>query len=269
MNKLWNNHLHTSFSGDSNTPMRDMINESIASDLKGITFTDHLDLDYYHEPHKFDLDIDKYKECFDLLKSQNTNEIELLWGIELGLQPHLASIHQEIINKYEFDYVIGSSHQVDKEDPYYPEYFDKYKAKEGVRKYFVSIIENINAYKNFDAYGHLDYIIRYSKDAQRTLSYNDYSDLIDEILNLLITNDKALEVNTAAYKFGLNEPNPSINIIKRYKELGGKLITIGSDAHIPEHLLIGYDSIKNLLIECGFKEYVVYKKRRPNFFSLQ
>ena len=92
MNKLWNNHMHCEFSGDSTAPMKDMIEMSVNEGMAGITFTDHLDIDYYHTPGRFDLDIDAYKQCYDNLITDGTynDEIEVLWGIELGLQPHLA-----------------------------------------------------------------------------------------------------------------------------------------------------------------------------------
>ena len=109
MNKLWNNHMHTSFSGDSDARMQDMILTSIDEGLAGITLTDHLDIDYYHTPGYFDLDIEGYGKCYDSLvdngiydKSDANTSIEVLWGIELGLQPHLASKHREIISSYLF-----------------------------------------------------------------------------------------------------------------------------------------------------------------------
>lgn len=264
MNKLWNNHMHCYFSGDSETPMKDMIEGSVNNNMVGITFTDHLDLDYYRQPGRFDLDIKGYRKCYDKLTSDKmyNDRIEVLWGIELGLQPHLASRHEEIISSYNFDFVIGSTHQVDKIDPYFPEYFEKFGIKGGVRRFFEVTAENIEAYKNFDSYGHLDYIIRYSDEAKK-LPYDEYSDIIDEILKLLIENDKSLEINTGAFKFGLTEPNPSIATIKRYKELGGKLITLGSDAHKTEQIGVGYDKISSILTECGFNSYYVYKNRKP------
>ena len=168
---------------------------------------------------------------------------------------------------YNFDFVIGSTHQVDKKDPYFPEYFDSYGIKGGVRRFFEVTAENINAFKDFDAYGHLDYIIRYNDEAKR-LPYEDYSDIIDEILKLLIDNDKALEINTGAFKFGLMEPNPSTTTIKRYKELGGRLITLGSDAHKAEQIGVGYDVISDILRSCGYDSYFVYKNRKPIEYSI-
>ncbi len=261
--------MHCYFSGDSEAPMVDMIKASIDNNLEGITFTDHLDLDYYHEPNRFDLDIDKYRKCYENLTSDGMyqNKIEVLWGIELGLQPHLADRHREIVSTYNFDFVIGSTHQVDKEDPYYPEYFEKYGIKGGVRRFFEVTAENINAFKDFDSYGHLDYIIRYNDEAKK-LHYEDYNDIIDDILHLLIENDKALEINTGAFKFGLLEPNPCIATINRYKELGGKLITLGSDAHRTTQIGVGYDKITSILKDCGYNSYFVYKNRKPEEHEL-
>ena len=269
MQKLWNNHMHCCFSGDSDTPMEDMIKQSINDNMAGITFTDHLDIDYYHEPGRFDLDIDEYRKCYDSLAGNGMylNELEVLWGIELGLQPHLSEKHEEIISSYNFDFVIGSTHQVDGIDPYFPEYFENFGVKGGVRRFFEVTADNINAYKNFDSYGHLDYIIRYSDDA-KALTYDDYRDIVLDILKLLIENDKSLEINTGAYKFGLSEPNPCTAIIKDYKKMGGKLITIGSDAHKTSQINVGYDQLSDVLINCGFNSYFVYKNRAPYEYSL-
>lgn len=269
MNRLWNNHMHCEFSGDSDALMKDMIEKSIEDNMGGITFTDHLDLDYYSAPHRFDLDIDSYRKCYDSLTDNSlyNNEFEVLWGIELGLQPHLSKKHDEIISKYNFDYVIGSTHQVDKIDPYFANYYDKYGVKGGVRRFFTATIENIESFNNYDSYGHLDYIIRYN-DKAKELKYEEYSDVINEILVLLIEKEKALEINTGAFKFGLTEPNPCIATIKKYRELGGKLLTLGSDAHKPEQISVGYDKIAKILKECGFNSYFVYKNRTPIEYEL-
>ena len=100
------------------------------------------------------------------------------------------------------------------------------------------------------------------------IPYEDYNDIIDDILHLLIENDKALEINTGAFKFGLLEPNPCIATIKRYKDLGGSLITLGSDAHRTTQIGVGYDKITGILKECGFNSYFVYKNRKPVEYEL-
>lgn len=256
-------HMHTSFSADSDAPMEEMIKASIDKGLRHITFTEHLDEDF---PPKYGLDftfdIDEYFAKVNELKEKYKEKIEILYGIELGVMPHLTDSYNSLVDSYDFDFVIASSHLVDMQDPYYPQFWENNTFHEGCRKYFKTISDNINAFKNFDSYGHLDYIIRYGTD-EKKISYLDYSDILDEILLLLINNNKALEINTAGYKYGLNAPNPSAEIITRYLELGGKLFTIGSDAHKPEHIAYDYVRLEAFLKMLGVKEYVYYTKRKP------
>ena len=100
--------------------------------------------------------------------------------------------------------------------------------------------------------------------------WTDYRDLIDPILSFLIQSDLALEVNTAGLKYGLGQPNPAPEILKRYYQLGGRKITIGSDAHCPAHLAYDFSTLPVLLNACGFHQYTVYRNRQPyqeNFVS--
>lgn len=291
---LYDNHMHSHFSGDSEAPMLEMVRAARSHQLKGITFTDHLDWDYYDEPHLFDLDFDAYQKAVQEIQcKENDADFEVLFGLEMGLQPHLAERHHALLQKYDFDYVIGSSHLVDGHDPYYPSYFRNLGLRDGLRRYFESILENLEAFHEYDAYGHLDYIIRYVGNApQETFgslseeeavrqAMSELDDLIDEILRTLIRYDIALEINTGAYRCGLSEPNPSLKIMRRYRGLGGQLITLGADAHKPEHVALGFTEkpemftgtsftpIVELMKSSGFTEYAVYHKRKPVMIPLQ
>ena len=84
----------------------------------------------------------------------------------------------------------------------------------------------------------------------------------------LIKYDKSLEINTGGYRHGLGAPNPGYSVLKRYKEMGGKLITIGSDAHKPEHLAFEYHKAKELLLAVGYDKYVIYKNREVQVLAL-
>ncbi|MCR5271356.1 MAG: histidinol-phosphatase HisJ family protein [Lachnospiraceae bacterium] len=266
---LWDTHMHTHFSGDSEALPSDMIKSAYEKGLSGICFTDHIDYDYI-EPDKdlFVFDIDDYFAEMLPLAHSFKGKFPINIGVELGLQPHVAEQNEELVTSYPFDFVIGSSHMVHGLDPYYPEYFRDRDNDTGVREYFESIIENIKAYENFDVYGHLDYIIRYSPMKTEGYSYQKYSDVIDEILKLLISKGKGIEINTAGYKYGLGQPNPTADIIKRYKSLGGEIITLGADAHKPEHVAYDFDKLPALLKECGFDYFCVFKERKPSFIKL-
>ena len=167
--KLWDNHMHCHFSGDSKANPVDMVNHAKQCGLAGITFTDHLDLDYLEEPGLFDLDLTSYEEQIHLLsEKEDTASFFVLCGLELGLQPHLAKEHEILLSQYAFDYVIGSTHVVHKRDPYYPAYFEGRSKQEAYREYYEAVYENLLAFHDFDALGHLDYVFRQRTQPMRS-----------------------------------------------------------------------------------------------------
>ena len=265
---IWDTHMHTYFSGDSDAPARDMISRAVQLGLPGICITDHLDYDYPDDPELFLLDLPAYEEEIHALASEFDSQIEVRFGIELGLQPQLAARHREVTAAHPFDQVIGSVHVVHGIDPYYPEYYSGRKEQDAYREYFECILENIRAFDDFDTLGHLDYVVRYGPTGNKNYKYADYADIIDEILRLLVQKDKALEVNTGGLKYGLSEPNPCADIIRRFRELGGELITIGADAHTPAHIAFDLEKIPPILKDCGFGTYTVFKGRKPEFLVL-
>lgn len=267
-------HVHTDFSSDSKAPMEQMIEKAISLGLKKICITDHMDYDYPPvSKYTFVFDPDQYMEKLDRMRSEYGKQIEILTGLELGLQPHLKDKLTTLTESYPFDFIIGSSHVVDHVDPYYPEYWENITIKEGITRYFESIPENLKTFGGFHVYGHLDYIIRYlpgqlKATVKTDYSYAEYAELLDEILKALIVNGKGLEVNTAGFKYGHAYPHPKPEILKRYRELGGELITIGSDAHKPEHLCYDFAVISDLLISLGYRYYATFAQGKPIYEKL-
>lgn len=250
--------------------MEDMIKQAIQARLTGICFTEHLDPDYPKTPDnlKFSLDIPSYHSQLMKLKDAYKEQIEIHFGIELGLQLHLGKYFHDLLEKYPFDFVIGSSHLVHGADPYYPEFFQGRSEQRAYMEYFESILENLSAFGEMDAYGHLDYIVRYGPNQNKFYSYGRYQDILDEILRKLIKKNVGLEVNTGGYHYRLGEPNPCTAIIRRYKALGGEIITIGADAHTPDKVGYAFDRAAQVLKECGFRYYTVFKERKPEFLPL-
>lgn len=266
-------HVHSNFSGDSQAPMEQMIERAIQFGLKRLCFTDHMDYDY---PHKGDIsfvfDPEEYVSKLRLLKEQYAKQIEILTGIELGLQPQVTEYFKSLTKEYSFDFAIGSSHVVDYVDPYFPLFWEHRTKEEGIRAYFQSIIDNCKLFKDyFNIYGHLDYIIRYvpTTDGKKAdYSYTDYADLLDEVLKTIIECGKGIEVNTAGFKYGLGYAHPKVEVLKRYRELGGELITIGSDAHKPEHLCYDFHLVPPLLQSLGYQYYATFVQGKPIYEKL-
>lgn len=265
-------HLHSSFSGDSETPMEAMIERGIALGLKHMCFTEHMDMDYiYAKPEEegmFELNTDSY--LFDLIRYREKYEdkIHIYFGVEMGIQPHISKELSKYAKEYDFDFIIASSHICNKKDPYYPYFFEGRSEEEAYREYFASILKNLRKFSNFDVYGHLDYVVRYGTNKDADYSYDKYKDVLDAILNWLIDHEKGIEINTGGIGYGLKELNPCTDIVRRYRELGGEIITIGSDAHTTKRIAEGFDRAEEILTSCGFKYYTVFAKRSFEYIRL-
>lgn len=265
-------HLHSSFSGDCDTPLEAMVQSAVAKGLTHLCFTEHMDFDYPVSEDApagfFEVNTDSY--LYELIRCREKYDsvIRINFGIELGLQPSLARKLAVYAKSYDFDFIIGSSHIVNGKDPYYAGYFDGRTEEEGYREYFSSIIENVKKISNYDVYGHLDYVVRYGPLMDREYSYGKYRDIFDAILELLLEKEKGIELNTGGLRKGLKEANPCIDVLKRYRELGGEIITIGSDAHSARDVAADFGRAAQMLVECGFKYYTVFEKRMPEFKRL-
>lgn len=258
-------HLHTSFSSDSDASPKEMINKAMELGLSHICITDHMDKDFPVEVYHLDFqfNVDDYFMTLLKLKETYKNKININIGIELGLQNHLANDYTKLLSDYDFDFAIGSIHLVNKVDPYYPEYFDGRPSYEAYMEYFETMLNNIDVYSGYDVIGHIDYIFRYGPDSYDfKFDYKMYEDILDAILKKIISKDLGIELNTAGFKYGLGHPNPHEDIIKRYRDFGGEIITIGSDAHRPDHIAYDFSKVKNILHECGFKHYNIFEKRK-------
>lgn len=265
---LWDTHIHTHFSGDSTAALNTMIQSSISKNLDGICFTDHIDYQYPKDADLFLFDISDYKKCLLEQQLAYQKHFPILIGVELGLQPQIADWNHHLITQHDFDFVIGSSHVVHGFDPYYSEYYEGKSEYAAYLEYFESILENIAVFDDFDVYGHIDYVIRYGPNKNTEYSYKKYADVLDEIFRQLIEKGKGIELNTAGLKYGLGHPHPTENALARYRELGGEIITIGSDAHKPEHIAYDFKKVPAFLTDAGFSYYTVFEKRKPIFKKL-
>lgn len=265
-------HLHSSFSPDSSTPMEEMVLQGISRGLDTMCFTEHNDFDY---PASYDLaedalllNTDSYLYDLAGLKDRYADRIRLLFGVELGLQPEVVRQNAVYAKSYEFDFIIGSSHVCRGKDPYYPGFFEGRSREAGLREYFESILENVRKFSNFDVYGHLDYAVRYAPAKDEGYTWETYRDILDEILKLLLDKGKGIELNTGGIKNGMHDFHPCMGVLKRYRELGGEIITVGSDAHDAQNIAAHFNRAAEVLKECGFRYYCVFEKRTPSYYRL-
>ena len=186
-------HLHSEHSGDSTAPMETQILSGIEKGLKVMCFTDHYDPEFPYDnnpdvaPGTFELDYDLYKKDFLKMKDKYEGQIDLRFGVELGLQPHLGSFLQSYAREHDFDFIIGSNHLCAGFDPYYPDFLFDRTQEEALELYLEDTLANIRVFPDIDSCGHLDYVARYLPDRERIYNYGSFSDLIDPILKELIT----------------------------------------------------------------------------------
>ena len=260
---LYDLHSHTSFSADSEAPMETMILEAAAKGLKGICFTEHLDADFPVEDGAFPLDTPAYHARLMELKEKYKDKIEVLFGIELGMQAHLGPFYKELTCAWPFDYVIASQHIMYGRDPYFPVFWESHTDEEAVyRDYFKELFLDLQKMEDFDTCAHLDYIVRYGPNKNRFYTYEKYRDVIDPILSWLISEDKCLELNTSRLIRDFGAPNPAPEVLAAYYEMGGRNIVIGSDAHDPAGIAAGFDRAADILRDIGFDHYCVYRQRQ-------
>ncbi len=263
---LYDYHTHTNCSPDSNMPLIDLVKSCANHDLKEICITDHID-NYIH--NRYDVpDYAKFSKEIDEV-SKKFPQVNIKLGCELSFVPTMYKEFEEIASGYDFDFIIGSNHECDNVF-LYPgtDYFVGRKKNDAFTTYFLEVLQNIKNVKDFDVYGHVDYIYRYSSYTDNSMNYLDFKDIIDEILKTLIQNGKGIEINTSGIRYGLNDIHPNDDILKRYKELGGEIITVGSDAHRPEHVYMGFDLAYERLKSAGFDYITTFDKRKPSFIKI-
>lgn len=273
---LSDSHIHSTFSSDGASTMEEHIRQGKKLKLSSLCFTDHIDYGFPAEKYQMDFlfDIQEYFTAFQAMKTAFP-DFPLRIGVELGLKEDILADALAITSSYPFDFVIGSTHLVDNIDPYYDEYWEAYGEAGGICRYFNTTYHNLSCGFDYDVYGHLDYVIRYCPTMKKARSLGKQNDrffeealrdnreLIDEILLTLIKEHKGLECNTAGFKYGLGHTNPHQIILSRYHALGGRYLTIGSDAHEAAHLAYDFDRVPDILRECGFDRYTEYWERKP------
>ncbi len=277
-------HVHSEFSDDSNTKMENQIEQAIKLGIEEICFTDHVDYgikkDWTEDPviwrggdgagtpvtDRAPLTNVNYPEYFGkLLRMKKTyeNKIIIRNGLELGIQQHTIPQYESLIQKYgkHLDFILLSLHQVADQELWNGSFMKGKTQAEYNFRYYEEMIRVISRFHDFDVLAHVDLIARY--DPWGSFPFYWIKDILTEIFKILIQDGKGIELNTSSRHYGLKDTMPSRDILKLYHSLGGKIITIGSDAHNPEYVGDYIKDAQRTLKEIGYTEIYTFEKHIP------
>lgn len=267
--KFFDNHIHTCFSPDSKMAPEEIARKATSIQLGGISFTDHYDIGVPSVQSKFLFDPSQQQQVIDRLRDQYP--LEILKGIEVGLQPEHMDEIKKFTGAYNFDVIIASIHFVEGDDPYHGMYYRDKTYKEAYAKVLELMHSAAVDYQDFDIIGHFDYIVRYAPYPpwERNITMAEFGEYLDPLLRFLAQTGKTFEINTKTYIQNLGHtPVLDLNILKRFRELGGEALSLGSDAHDYTRIGANFDMYREIIKKCGFRYLVYYKNRKPHFYQI-
>ena len=261
---MFDYHMHSRVSFDGHHTGRAMAEAALAAGLKEICFTDHLDYDPLGQMGKLDFDTEAYNAEYDHLELPG---LKIRRGAEFGMDIHNLEQFQKDLQRRHFDYVLGSVHFVDDLDVYYEGYWRGKTVFQAERRYLEATLDTVRLHNDFDVLAHLTYIGKTKcHPAPRAVPYEEHRELIDEILRVVAAKGKGLEMNSS----GVDRCGgflPTIDYFRRFQELGGEIVTIGSDAHTSDR--VGqYANDACMLLKDVFGYVCTFEDRKPIFHKL-
>ncbi len=266
---LFDNHNHSQFSFDGKrTSVEESSRAAVAAGLGGICFSDHND---FYVPEST---MDKSKLCGVLTdvpaQQQEIDRVQsllpglkILKGIEIGMHQKSHEVIRQSLEEHSFDQVIASVHYVDETDPFFGDYYEGKDWKEAYGHYLETIYREMTWLKDFDIMGHFDYIVRYASYEKDSILYRDFSDILDAMFKYLIQEGKALEINTKSYQdFHGRKPVLDPDILLRYREMGGEIISFGSDSHEASKVGLDFRRFAEMIRSYGFRWTAHYENRK-------
>lgn len=260
-------HTHSINSFDGNHSCIEMCQGTINNGGIGIAITDHCDIDGMKDECWSFQD----KQFFEVsqAKAEFKNKLKVYHGVELGQGIFEKELSERFLEKYDFDFVLGSIHNLkDMEDFYFLDY-SKYDIYSLLDEYFNALLELVNWNKT-DSLAHLTYPLRYIVAREHfNVDLKKFNDIIEEIFSVLIKNDKALELNVSGLSMDMNDTLPNKAYIKKFHDMGGKYITVGSDSHFLNKACYNIDKGYDILLSCGYKHFTVFEKREPKLIEIK
>ncbi len=265
MTMLVDYHLHSDSSPDCPIPMATQCERALELGVKEICFTEHLDFDP-RDLADGSLDDQRYDGEICAAREQFGDRLTIRQGVELGEGHRYLAAAQERLLTRQYDFVLGSIHWTDHlclGVPFTPDI----TREQLYRRYFAELLE-LSKMDFYDVMAHFDLAKRYGVSHFGPFTPGDYEEEIRAILRNLVTRGKGIEINTSGWRQPPQETLPGPTILSWYREMGGEILTVGSDSHRPQHLAYRVGDAYELARAVGFRAITVFEQRRPRFIEL-
>jgi histidinol-phosphatase (PHP family) len=263
---MYDYHTHSFFSGDSDEPLEAMVSRAVSLGIKEYAVTDHYDPNYCNEAFNFGLDLAGYTKELERVAKKYSSDIKLIKGIELGIQHDVTEDCLATTAAYPFDFVIGSFHCAEGFEICEPEYCLERTPEELYRGFYGYMLQCLELYKDYDVLGHFNVIDRYAGEIPDDEVYGDLS---LAIVQRLVDDGKGMEINTSSFRYGMGErTTPTADILRLYAQMGGEIVTIGSDAHRVRDVGYMLDRAVLMAKEAGMKYLATFENREVKFVKI-
>lgn len=261
-------HSHSRYSGDSPAILRDMCARAVEIGVTEVAFTEHIDL-VPHEWQNTDFHYEPWMREIESAREEFAGQLVIRASAEVDYQHEYKSLFEDFLASHEFDYIIGSVHYVGDiilED--HEKYFPEKCLRDAYLPYFEHVLAAVES-GLFDTLGHMDLCKRYGVMYYGPFQTEDFKLEIEAILKAVIRQNMAIEINTSGLRQAPEETYPGMGTLRLYKELGGTLITLGTDSHRSVHVGAGLDVAKSMLDELSIRQLTISDPRWPNRRGVQ
>ncbi len=272
-------HTHSNLSPDGSDEPQVMASRAAELGIAHFALTDHIEVDEFGDGEwDYPAAIERTEPAYKAIRDEFAGRMNVYYGAELGQALYDLPTAEKILSEHNYDFVIGSVHRTEHYEHMSRIPDTEFDRKRVIKEYFDEML-SLAEWGKFSTLAHMTFLMRFvnidtpnglvvDKTERSQAAFDVHKPIIDKILETIVSKDIALEANSSGYRRGLGGPMAAAPFIKRYRELGGKMITVGSDAH--QFCDVGCDISEcyKLLRELGFSEVCVFEKKEPRFVKI-
>ncbi len=275
-------HVHSAYSDDSTYPMEQVVRDAIRINLDELCFTEHVDYGIkpdwdqpagarFEDGHPVtNCPYPAYFGELERVRERYGTKIRIARGLELGVQTHTIPAYERLLERYvnQLDFTLLSIHQVGDREFWNGAFQEGRTQEQFTMAYYEELLGVVERFHGYSVIAHLDLIRRYDPTPGGPLPFSAVRDIVAEILSRVIADGHGIEVNTSGWRYGLDGPQPTDEVLLLYRDLGGRILTLGSDSHKPQHLGAYLRIAQDRLRALGFSQACTYEQGEPKFYEL-